>query len=445
MEAVTETANVGGSWTQAWIKLQSGTELRNQQSAFCVLMLFVLALLLVLHTLFASILGQPSTSLIVLLAVGFAAKVAELIRLQTIGHEITGRFARVWAAGSTVATFVLTGFLAYLMNRDESPYFVLLAIPILQCAHLFGLLVTTCVIFAADATIVFWLWHFFHLHPPARPTEYLEAGMISIIYMVMGFLVWFLVNLLRLNQVRLTASLTDLETARERLVSEEKLAAVGRLASGIAHEIRNPVSMISSALSTAAVPTTPEPERQEMFAVAARESARLERLTADFLVYARPAPLRYAETSLLDLLTYVGDVGTMHAENRPIEIIADAPENLTAVLDNSLIEAALLNLVLNAIDAIPEAGSIHLRSTRFGQMIHIDVENSGPAISPEHLGHVFEPFFTTKATGTGLGLAIARGIATAHGGDLWVSNNVNGSVTFTLAVPAIPPEDLPKD
>ena len=115
---------------------------------------------------------------------------------------LTERTAKLENGISIGAMFALTALLAFLTNRDDSPYFALLAIPILQCAYLCGLLATVLTVVAADAMILFWLWHFFLLHPPARATEYLEAGMISVIYLLMGLIVWFLVNQLKLNQTR---------------------------------------------------------------------------------------------------------------------------------------------------------------------------------------------------------------------------------------------------
>ena len=420
----------------------SDTEpLRKQQTVFCVLTLFVLALLLVLHILFASILGEPSLWLILLLGLGFSLKAVELVWLQTL-DGLSERAARIEAAVSIAAMFGLTALLAYLTNRDDSPYFVLLAIPILQCAYMFGLFVTVLTITAADAMILFWLWHFFRLHPPARATEYLEAGMVSVIYILIGLLVWFLVNQLKSNQAELSASLIDLRATRERLVNEEKLAAVGRLASGIAHEIRNPVSMISSALSTANQLATPSEERQEMFAIAARESARLEHLTADFLTYARPSVPQRSLVDMKELLTYIGDVTKMHATRHAIAVTSNLTSELPAEVDSSLVEGALLNLTLNAIDATPADGTIQLRATASDNMLCVDVQNSGPAIPPSDLEQIFEPFFTTKPTGTGLGLAIAKGIARAHGGDVWVSNNEDGCVTFSMTMAGASANDV---
>ena len=409
-------------------------DLRRLQTAFCVLTLFVLALLLVLHTLFASILGEPSLWLILLLGLGFSLKAGELVWLQSLDRPLTERATKLENAISIAAMFALTALLAYLTNRDDSPYFALLAIPILQCAYQCGLLATALTITAADAMILFWLWHFFLLHPPARATEYLEAGMISVIYMLMGLIVWFLVNQLKSNQTKLSTSLAELRATRERLVAEEKLAAVGRLASGIAHEIRNPVAMITSALSTAAFPSTVGEERQEMFAIAARESERLEHLTADFLTYARPSVPQRSTVFINELLSYISDVTKMHAARRSITVTSDVADELPAQVDPSPVEGALLNLTLNAVDATPENGTIEMRAATSENLLCIDIQNSGPTIPASDLEHIFEPFFTTKPTGTGLGLAIARGIARAHGGDVWVSNNEDGCVTFSMTL-----------
>lgn len=409
-------------------------DLRRQHMAFCVLTLFVLAVLLLLHTLFASVLGEPSLRVILLLSLGFSLKAVELIWLQTLDRPLTERAANLQNSVSIALMFALAALLAYLTNRDDSPYFALLAIPILQCAYLCSLLATLLIIVAADAMILFWLWYFFFLHPPARASEYLEAGMISVIYLLMGLLVWFLVNQLKSNQTKLSISFAELRATRERLVAEEKLAEIGRLASSIAHEIRNPVAMITGALSTAAYPSTAEDERQEMFAIAARESERLEHLTADFLTYARPSVPRRSTVFINELLSYICDVTKMHAAKRSLSITSDGTEELRAEVDASLVEGALLNLTLNAVDATPENGTIDISAATKDDVLCIRIQNSGPAIPSADLEHIFEPFFTTKPTGTGLGLAIARSIARAHGGDLWVSANEDGCVTFSISL-----------
>jgi signal transduction histidine kinase len=406
----------------------------RQRSVFCIFTLIVGVLLLLIHVLFASILGEPSLPVIGLLGLMLALRALELRWLQIREHMLTEGEARIESYVSIASMFVLTALLTYFTNRDENPYFVLLAIPILQCAYMFGLLLTTLTIVAADTMILFWIWYFYALHPPARITEFLEIGILCVVYLLMGLLVWFLVDQLKANQSRLTNSLEQLRATRERLVSEEKLAAIGRLASGVAHEIRNPVAMISSSLATATYPETEEGEREEMFAIAARESKRLESLTADFLSYARPSPLRRSPVLVNDQLSYIAAVTRAHAASRGVAIVAEFEGDLSFDLDAPQMDGALLNLVLNAIDATPSGGTVKVGASLAGNVLRIDVEDSGPAIPEADLPQIFEPFFTTKPAGTGLGLAIARGAAIAHGGDLHLSQNRDGCVTFSMTL-----------
>jgi signal transduction histidine kinase len=409
-------------------------DLYQQKSVFSCIALLVIAVLLVLHTLFSSILGRPSLAVVMMLGIALVLATVELMWLRRQGRALTDRALRIESCFSIGIAFALTALLTYITDRDESPYFVLLAIPILQCAYVFGLLTTILTIAAADGLIFIWLSYFFALHPPARVSQYLEGGMLSVIYLQMGLLVWFLVNRLKMNQFRLSATLNDLKATRERLIREEKLAAVGRLASGIAHEIRNPVAMISSSLSTASHPETEAGVREEMFSIAAQESKRLEHLTADFLTYARPSQPNRSPVLMNDLLSYIAGVTKAHSARRSITVVSELAEEIPIDIDIPLIEGALLNLVLNAIDATQVQGKVVLSAALDDEMLVVNILNTGPPIPDSDLARIFEPFFTTKPAGTGLGLAIARGAAKAHGGDLWLSNNQDGCVTFSMAL-----------
>jgi signal transduction histidine kinase len=369
-----------------------------------------------------------------------ALTIGEMLWPRSQRGKLTERSARIESIVSILIIFIITALLTHFIDRDENPYFVLLAIPILRCAYMFGLLPTILTIAASDAMILFWIQHFYALHPPARIAEILEIGMLCVVYILMGLLVWFLVNRLKINQFKLRTSLELLSATRERLIREEKFAAVGRLASGVAHEIRNPVAMISSSLATASYYGTEESEREEMFAIAARESKRLESLTADFLTYARPSPLRRSPGLINDLLSYIASATKARAASRSISIESVLTHEIPFDFDAPQLEGAILNLVLNAIDATPEGGRVKLNASLEGEELNIDVENSGPRILESNLAQIFEPFFTTKPSGTGLGLAIARGAAIAHGGDLQLGQNQDGRVVFSmrLASPIVP-------
>jgi two-component system sensor histidine kinase PilS (NtrC family) len=309
-------------------------------------------------------------------------------------------------------------------------------VPILVAAFRLPLPPTLAVVAVVDCINFIWVWHFARHQLQTPVNEYFEAGTISLVYTVVGVLGWFLVNYLHEKEARLSESLAGLERAKEQLMREESLAAVGRLASGIAHEIRNPVSVIASALSTARVDGLRACEREEMFEIAAKESRHLERLTTDFLAYARPRTPQKALSSLDDTLGYVADICRPRGHERGVSIHAHPSGGLLAEVDAGYVQQALVNLVINAVEASSPEGRVELRAEGSGDgSVRVEVENTGPAIPPASVARIFEPFFTTKAEGTGLGLAIARNIAKIHGGDLVLSANEPGRVCFALTFP----------
>jgi signal transduction histidine kinase len=251
----------------------------------------------------------------------------------------------------------------------------------------------------------------------------------------MGLMVWILVNQLRSDQTKLANSLGELERTRERLMVEEKLAVVGRLSSAVAHEIRNPVAIIASSLATADRPELAEQGRKEMYGIARNEAARLEKLTSDFLSYARPSQPKRTPVALGQVLGYISEIANVHASKKQIIITVEVCDGLQANVDREQLQRALLNLLLNAIDATPPGGQVAVRSTHSStNSLELQVENSGESIPKEVLSRIFEPFYTTKPHGTGLGLAISRNIARAQGGDLVVARNEPGHVCFAITV-----------
>ena len=408
---------------------------RQQEMVFAILNLFVLAALLLLHSLFSSLLGPPSTALMLTLGAAFLIRMLELFWLWARARLLSRTLANVVVWLSISVNLGLALLLTLLTNREDSPYFVLLALPVLQAAYRFRLPACLGVLIASDAMTFFWVWHFAKFHPPVHVSEYFEAGVISLVYALMGLLVWLLVNQLRADQKRLAENLAELERTREKLLIEEKLAVVGRLSSAVAHEIRNPVAIINSSLATAERPALGNEDRREMYAIARSEAARLEKLTGDFLTYARPSPPLRSAMSLTEVLGYIADVARVQASKKEIRISVEAIDNLRASVDRDQIQRALLNLLLNAIDATPVNGQVVVRSSSVpGDHLEVQVENSGESIPEEVLSRMFEPFYTTKPHGTGLGLAISRNIAKAHGGDLQVTRNQPGHVCFTLTI-----------
>ncbi len=406
---------------------------KRQESIFVILNLVVLAGLLILHAFFASYWGAPTRLQIAILVSGFALRAIELVWLRGLKKTPapTPLVLLTWA--SILLNLTLAVLLARLTDHEDSPYFVLTVIPILEAAFRFHLVTVLGVVSVASFYNVIWVWEFFQRHPPMDVGEYFETGITGSIFLIVGVLVWRLVNDLRDQEKRLAQNLAELDHAREKLLQEEKLAAVGRLSSAIAHEIRNPVAMISSSIATAK--RLSGPEREEMFDIASDEAARLVTLTTEFLAYARPRPPKLMPTSVADAVAYVADAARAHASEKGVHFEVETLPTLTAQMDSGQVHQALLNLIINAVDASPAGSTVFLRSHAHDHRVSIDVENSGQPIPHEEVVRIFEPFFTTKPQGSGLGLPIARNIARAHGGDLVVEVNGPERVRFSLTLP----------
>jgi len=415
------------------------TELESwklQETIFCILQLIVLALLLVVHILFATHFGIPSRGLVELLAGAFLIRVLQLIWVQGAAELPSASLAATLTGASVLLNLILAFVAAQLTDRADSQYFVLLVMPVIEAAFRFRLPAAIAVFIAAGALNFAWIEHFARKHGAVPLTEYFEAGSISMIYAFVGALVWILVRNLRSHQEILSRNLLVLRETQGKLVREQKLAAIGRLSAAIAHEIRNPVAMISSSLATAIRGQLEPDQRERMFDIAANQAGRLEKLTNEFLAYARPRPLSIENNDVGLMISYVAELSKARAAERDLKIEVDLPERLHWDCDANGLQQALLNLVMNSIDASSPGSTIRMAARNSDSAMKIEVENSGPSISPDALEHLFEPFFTTKPSGTGLGLAIAKGIAQSHGGDLTLSCNGMPVAKFTLSLPA---------
>jgi signal transduction histidine kinase len=192
--------------------------------------------------------------------------------------------------------------------------------------------------------------------------------------------------------------------------------------------------MIASSIATAK--QLSGAEREEMFAIASDEANRLSQLTTEFLDYASTRRPTLAVTSVADAVAYVADASRAHASQKGVRFEVAIPAEMTVRADEGQLHQALMNLLLNAVDASPAGTTVVVRGHNENQNHCIDVENSGQPI-PEHaLNRIFEPFFTTKPRGTGLGLAIARNIARAQGGDLILAANELDRIRFSMILPS---------
>ncbi len=224
---------------------------------------------------------------------------------------------------------------------------------------------------------------------------------------------------------------------------QEKLASLGMLAAGIAHEIRNPLTAIKAALfiqQKKFQPGTPEFADAK---VVEREIMRLERIVNDFLLFARPTEPKLATVAVQPLFEDVRTLMQPQLARNEIQLAAEVAAPVQVRADAAQIKQVLINLIQNAADAIGRGGLIklHARRTRkrLGNVetnaVVLEVTDNGKGIPPEVQKRLFDPFFTTKDTGTGLGLSIAAGIIQKHGGALEYQTQANHGTTFGVLLP----------
>lgn len=235
-----------------------------------------------------------------------------------------------------------------------------------------------------------------------------------------------------------------LELAQSKLSQEkqERLASLGILASGVAHEIRNPLTAIKARLFALAKKVSHEPEAQTQIDQIGNEINRLEKIIKEFLLFARPPKPDAISFDIAPLLEQVGDFLSEELEGRGLRLDILPNEHLTAKGDTEQLKQILINLIQNAADASKENDVITL-STRVleddtnGQrsLVAIDVIDQGSGIPEEISKKLFTPFFTTKPKGSGLGLSIAKRIAQTHQGDLIFQSTEGQGTTFSLILP----------
>jgi signal transduction histidine kinase len=231
---------------------------------------------------------------------------------------------------------------------------------------------------------------------------------------------------------------TDEDEILRRLLRSERLAAVGTMAAGLAHEVRNPLNSASLQLTVLErrLDRSEDPTNALPIArIIKSEIDRLDRLVREFLAFARPHPLEPKPVNVGELLAGVTGLIAPEAEAGKVAIAVDAAAGIPSVLgDGERLRQVLLNLTRNAVEAMAERGGrLRLAARAAGAEVEIDVEDDGPGFGEEL--PVFDAFFTTKSQGTGLGLAIVHRIVTDHGGTIRVESRP-GRTCFTLALPA---------
>jgi signal transduction histidine kinase len=229
----------------------------------------------------------------------------------------------------------------------------------------------------------------------------------------------------------------------ERLLErQEKLATLGTLTAGIAHEIRNPLTSLKARLYTLDKHLHSVPAAKRDTAIISAEISRLERIVQDALSFARPAEPQLEIIAAESLLKQVGQLMAPDLETRAVKLGVEANPELRILADSGHLKQVLVNLVRNAADAVAGAGVVSLRAgatrARLGgsetEAVTLEVIDTGKGILPEVEKRLFDPFFSTKESGTGLGLAIAARIVEKHGGLLQYETQVGKGTTFRVVL-----------
>ncbi len=306
-----------------------------------------------------------------------------------------------------------------------------LAFILLIALHAFYFGLRTGLLTAAAASILYMLAG---SGPPPMPGVPLRVAFFALVGLCMGMVA---------EQMRRRRE--ALERQQEQLLRWDRLATVGELAAGLAHELRNPLAGISGALHVLGSQFQPDDDRRALLADLQSQIARMNRTLTDLLRHARPEkPQR-----LLVEINGVLEQSLKFLPRGGIEVIRRLDSSLPPVsADPNLLHQALLNILVNARQAMPHGGRLTIETRALpgnGRPVQICITDTGVGIADDQIARIFQPFFTTKAQGTGLGLAIAARVVEEHGGRITVESVVGKGTAFTIALPTAPSSAPPAD
>jgi two-component system, NtrC family, sensor histidine kinase HydH len=341
-------------------------------------------------------------------------------RLQRLFADLRRR--STWSGAAYIAVSILVITVAYRLVPAEFRFWshvirYLYFLPIIVAAFWFGLR-------GALAAAVFGIiCHWSGL--PDTGERYAEALDLLVIAVVTGVLA-----------DRDHAQQRRLEQNVETLRRADRLAAIGQLSAGLAHEIRNPLASIEGAAEILANEDTDEATRTEFAGLIKKECARLSRLLTRLLDYARPRKPDYRATAVPPLIESVARLMRHSAQQSGVQVALELTEPMPELwCDAEQIRQVLLNLALNGVQAMSQGGTLRISAVANGREIEVQVSDEGGGIAPEHIAKLFDPFFTTRTDGTGLGLSIAQQIVTQHGGTVEVDSALGSGTTFTVRLP----------
>lgn len=243
------------------------------------------------------------------------------------------------------------------------------------------------------------------------------------------------------------SDLTPLRAMEAHVRRSERLAAIGKMAAGIAHEIRNPLASMNGSIQMLADSVELDPTENRLMRIIKREADRLNQLVSDFLRYARPNPAQFENVSLADLLdelilifSYLQHGRESAQPNFEYVVEMPKPEELVIQGDAKQLRQVFWNLLNNASQAMRDGGEVEIHGHRQGEEVTIIIQDYGVGIEPENMQRIFDPFYSTKEAGTGLGLALVQRIVEDHGGRVLVDSVMDEGTSVSVILPIRQPE-----
>lgn len=236
--------------------------------------------------------------------------------------------------------------------------------------------------------------------------------------------------------VLIIRDLTEIKELEKSLIRHEKLAAIGNLSAGVAHEIRNPLSSIKG-LATYFRDLFPEgSDSRDTANVMIKEVDRINRVIKDLLEFSRSSELSKSEAPLSPLIDHIIRLVSVDATSKNIETITSIPENMRVFLDMDRVSQVLINLLRNSVEAMENGGILTLNAWSSDKSdLFLEVSDTGKGISEDEMSQIFNPYFTTKKDGTGLGLAVAQKIIEGHGGVMRVKSSIDMGTSVIIEIP----------
>jgi signal transduction histidine kinase len=232
------------------------------------------------------------------------------------------------------------------------------------------------------------------------------------------------------------ARLTDELAAKdEELARQNRLADLGRMAAHVAHEVRNSLVPVNLYMSLLRRRLSRDSGSLDVLAKVEAGFTALDATVNDLLNFTAHREPQWRSFIVPDLVEEIFDALAPQLDAQGIEVSLDVPPNTVVTADREMMRRAILNLVLNAIDAMPRGGELVVTSYERQGGLELEIADSGPGLPEDQLARVFDPFFTTKPSGTGLGLSIVHRIVEAHGGRVTAMNCPEGGAAFTIELP----------